>query len=168
MTAFFAFITGLATAYLFTWPALAVLFVLGLIFEHNHRSGWAVFIGLITMFAGYFYFGLSLATLAIYGAAYLAAGLVWSFWRYGRFVRSEVARIKADSYIKESEYASYAKNLSPAKHLGKITSWIIVWPLSLANLAVGDIIDIIQFTATKLFKMVYVKIYTSQVADLVK
>lgn len=168
MSTALAFITGLATAYLFTWPALVILFVLGLIFEHNHRSGWAVFIGLVAMLSGYFYFGLTLTTLAIYGAAYFGIGFVWSFWRYGRFVRSEVARIKADTYIKESEYASYAKGLSPAKHLGKITSWVIVWPLSLANMAVGDIIDVIQFTATKLFKMVYVKIYTSQVADLVK
>lgn len=168
MTAALAFITGLATAYLFTWPALAILFVIGLLFEHNHRSGWAVTIGLIAMFAGYFYFGLTLTTLAIYGAGYLAAGLVWSFWRYGRFVRAEVVRIKADSYIKESEYKSHAAGLSPAKHLGKITSWIIVWPLSLANLLVGDIVEFVQFGITKLFKMVYVKIYTSLVSDLVK
>ena len=168
MSTALAFITGLATAYLFTWPALAILFVIGLIFEHNHRSGWAIFFGLVAMFAGYFYFGLTLSTVLLYGAGYLGIGLVWSFWRYGRYVRSEVARIKADTYIKESEYASYAKGLSPAKHIGKITSWIIIWPLSVANMLVGDIVDFVQYGVTKIFKMVYVKIYTSLVADLIK
>lgn len=42
-----AFLGGLATGYLLTWPGLIALCVLGVLFEHNDSRGWAVFSGLV-------------------------------------------------------------------------------------------------------------------------
>lgn len=168
MEAIGLFLAGLFTGYILTWPTLALLFIIGVCCEHNDRSGWAVFFGIVAAVVGYFYFGLALTTVLWYALAYFGVGIVWSFWRYGRYVRSEVARIKADTHIKQTDYETYAKNLRPAKHAGRITSWVIVWPISFVNLIVGDLIDTVQFVVTNFFKKIYNKIYTSLVADLVK
>lgn len=162
------FLAGVATAYLLTWPAFVILCIFGILFEHNGRRGWAVFTGLVTLAVSYFFFAVPLATLAYYVGGYAAIGLVWSFWRYGRFVKSEAARVKADPYIKDTEYATYAARLAPSKNIDTITAWIIIWPFSVVENLTGDIINILEYAVTNAFKSVYNSIYNRMVSDLVK
>lgn len=162
------FLAGMATAYLLTWPAFVVLCLLGILFEHNGRRGWAVFTGLVTLAVSYFFFAVPLTVLAYYVGAYAVAGLVWSFWRYGRYVKASVERIKADSYIKDTEYARYAAELAPSKNVDTITAWVIIWPFSVVENLTGDIISVAQYMVTNAFKSVYNSIYNRMVSDLVK
>ena len=154
-------------AYLLTWPALIVLFFLGVLFEHNNHRGFAVFIGLISIAISYFVFDVPLKIIAAYAAGYLVIGLLWSFWRYKRFVEMALSRIKAsgksDAYMKAA-----VENLAPSNQLLTITAWIIIWPFSAVENVVGDVLNMIQTLVTKFFKGVYNKIYTSLVAQYFK
>jgi len=160
------FFAGLATAYLLTWPGLIALFILGILFEHNGARGWAVFTGIVSIAVGYFFFAVPLADLAIYAVGYVLVGLVWSFWRYKRFVETEVASIKERISNPETR-RTRAEDLHPTKNLDTITAWILIWPFSAVESVVGDVINVIQTLVQKVFKGVYHKIYTSATADLI-
>lgn len=152
-------------AYIISWPALAILFVLGVIFEHKRSHGWAVFTGIIAVVVSYFYLDVALIVIAKWAAAYVAVGLVWSFWRYHKHVAEAVEEIKeggfSDHYIQ-----SRIENLAPSKNIDLITAWIVIWPFSAVENVLGDILNVIQALVTKVFRSVYSKIYTSHIESL--
>ena len=156
-------ILGFVAGVMLTWPALVVLLVLGILFEHNDAHGWAVFIALITAVVLFFFFSVPLLALAIGAVVYLVAGLLWSFWRYKRHVADVIEEYK-DAQQHEKDYA--LKYSSPKEMLSTITSWIIVWPFSIIDNLISDIIDGIQVLVKKVFHGVYNKIYESAVSAL--
>lgn len=154
-----------SSVYILSWPMLVLLFLAGVVFEHTENHGLAVLLGIISAVASYFYFGIPLMTVLEWSAAYLAVGVVWSFWRYHRYVEKKVEDIKAAEYglvFLESKIA----NLSPGKNLDLITSWIIIWPFSAVEHILSDVINMIQALVTDVFRSVYNRIYTSHVQVL--
>ena len=154
---------ALLAGFMITWPALIALLVLGILFEHNDAHGWAVFTALITAVVLYFFFSVPLLTLAIGAVVYVAAGLLWSFWRYKRHVADAIEEYKD---ARPDQKARVLEYLSPKAMLSTITSWIIVWPFSMIDNLVFDIIDGIQTLVKKVFHGVYNRIYESAVAQL--
>jgi predicted transcriptional regulator len=51
MTEFFL---GLVTGYLFTWPAIAILIALGIMFESASSHATAAFLGIVAAVSAYF------------------------------------------------------------------------------------------------------------------
>jgi hypothetical protein len=142
---------------------LCVLFLFGLLSEHNESSGWAVFWMILTGCVAFIAFSLSPVKLAVGAAAYIVVGLVWSFYRYKRHADKQVAKYKgAESTTKQLILA----RLHPKEMLGTITAWIMVWPFSMVERVVGDLINFIQSLVTKFFRGVYFKIYDAAVAAL--
>jgi hypothetical protein len=165
----FEFIAGLVTGYLLTWPALVVLLLVGIVFEHKGARGWAVATGLVAMAISYFYFDVALQTILYLAIAYLAVGLVWSFWRYNVYAKETVKWIKTlqvPDKFSETYRQSHIDNLAPSKNLDRITAWIIIWPFSLIENLLGDLINAIQGLVTRVFKGVYSKIYLSHIKSL--
>lgn len=165
----FEFIAGLATGYLFTWPALVLLLLVGIVFEHKGARGWAVATGLVAMAVSYFYFDVALQTILYLAGAYLVTGLVWSFWRYNVYAKETVKWIKTlqvPDKFSENYRQTHIDNLAPSKNLDRITAWIIIWPFSLVECALGDIINAIQSLVTRVFKGVYSKIYLRHIKSL--
>ena len=154
-----AFILGWALS----WPGLIGLLILGTIFEANEAHGWAMFMGVVSAVVAYFFFAIPLMTLLVYAACYLAVGFIWSFWRYKRHAQKVVANNK-DALSHEKERA--LRNLHPRVMLSTITAWIVIWPFSMAENLVGDIINFVQELVTKFFRGVYHRIYDSAVAAL--
>ena len=153
----------LFTAYLLTWPALAILFVVGILFEHNDWRGFAVFVALISGVSAYFYFAIPLVMMAMYVVGSLVAGLLWSVWRYKRHVTAKVAEVKNGS---QRDRELMAARLLPAAMWSTIVAWVIVWPFSFVEYFIRDVIDLLEMAVKKLFKGVYNKIYDSAVAQL--
>jgi hypothetical protein len=149
--------------YMLTWPAFITLLILGILFEHNGARGWAVFSALVTMVVSYFFFGIPLTTVLLGAAAYVAIGVVWSFFRYKRHVNEVVERNKESS---RSAKDRALEALHPKAMLSTITAWILVWPFSLVENFVGDIINGIQLLVQKVFRSIYHKIYDSAVSKL--
>jgi hypothetical protein len=158
---FFAVVAGFVGGWALV--ILAVLAVFGILAEHNKSSGWAVFWLLLAGGVAAIAFHVPLMVLGITAVAYIAIGLVWSFWRYKRHVTEQVALHRlSDSRIKED----VLRKIHPKNMLGTITAWIIVWPFSFVASFVGDLINFIQSLVTKFFRGVYFKIYDSAVAAL--
>ena len=158
------FIIGFLAGYMLTWPAFIVLCILGIIFEANEAHGWAVFVGLITATVAYFFFALSLTAIALYVAAYFAVGFMWSFWRYKRHCDKIVDAYKDSKNQRDKDSA--IEYMRPTRMLNKITTWVIVWPFSMIENLVGDIINVIQSAITKFFKGVYTRIFDSAASKL--
>jgi len=156
-----SFAGGWIAGYLFTWPGLLGLFLLGVVFEHNDWRGFAVFTGLVALVSAYFFFDIPLVTLAMITAAYAVIGFIWSFWRYKRFVVTKLVEYKSRYSSNDGYYAREAAGLAPGKHIDTISAWVIIWPFSMVGCITGDIIDAVGELIQKFFKGVYRKIYDS-------
>lgn len=153
-------------AYVLTWPALLIVLLLGIAFEHTGCRKSAVFAGLVAMAISYFYFAVPLKTIWYYVAAYFAVGLVWSFLRYRAYLVKMVKALGERKWKSQEEKEKAVKTLHPSNNLERITAWIIVWPFSIIEHTLGDIITMIQSLVTRFFKGVYHKIFVAQTADL--
>lgn len=142
---------------------LVVLVFLGILFEHNGARGWSVFAAILVAGVAYISFNVSLMMLAVGAAGYIVIGLVWSFWRYKRHAAKVVEKNRGES-ASVRERALY--QLHPKEMLGTITAWIMIWPFSMVENVVGDILNLIQDLVRKVFRGVYHKIYDSAVAAL--
>lgn len=146
--------------YLLSWPALAVILFLGVLAEHYDSPKMAVFLGIVAIAISYVMFKVPLTTLAVIAGVYLVAGVLWSFWRYTRFVRSGVKRIRA-VYTSEDTIKNQIRYLAPNQNIGKIVRWILIWPLSLVGSITGDIINLTHKLVTQVFNQVYEKIFST-------
>ena len=147
------------------WGVLILvgLAILGILFEHNGARGWSVFTALVVAAVAYIAFNVSLAMIAIGAVAYVVVGLVWSFWRYKRHA-AKVVEENRNGSPRDKEDA--LRRLHPRAMLPTITAWILIWPFSLVENIVGDLINAIQSLVTKFFRGVYHKIYDAAVAAL--
>lgn len=158
----FLFVAG----YLLTWPALVILLLAGIFFEHTGSRKMAVFSGIVAAVSAYFYFGIPLETIGFYALAYLVIGVVWSFWRYKVFINKQVSYLEQRTWRNQAHKIEAVTQLAPSNNLGQITAWIIVWPFSLVENTLGDVINAVQALVTKVFKGVYYKMFTSRTAAL--
>ena len=88
------FIAGLVTGWLFTWPGLAILAVLGVVFEHVDWRGLAVLALGIVGSGLYYTFSPSLTDAAMVAGGYFVVGVLWSIWRYKLAVDAFVEKCK--------------------------------------------------------------------------
>lgn len=153
------------TTYILSLPFLFVLLSLGVIFESYDNNGMAVFIGLCSMVVAYFMYDLQLITLVYFTVAYIFLGIVWSFWRYKRYVDQNVESCNA---IGTSDHARnyMLEQIKLENMLGKITSWIIVWPLSMIENVTGDAVRLIKTLVSDTLKSVYTKIYANAIKNV--
>jgi len=142
---------------------LVVLAFFGIIAEHNDSRGWSIFWMILAAVVAYFAFNVSLMSLIIGAVAYVIIGLFWSFWRYKRHASRIVEKFRTATPV-EKERA--LKALHPKEMLSTITAWIMIWPFSMVENMIGDLITGIQMLVTKFFRGVYHKVYDSAVAAL--
>jgi hypothetical protein len=161
------FLLGAVTGYLLSWPALGFLIAWAIYAEHSDSSGWAVFASLIAGAIAFFMFDVSAKTLAYSALSYVMIGIGWSFWRYKRYVEVRVEEIKKKDYTNDSYSKKSALNsLSPKEMSGAIVSWIVIWPVSLVENIVSDVITGLEKLVRTWLNKVYTSIYTSATKDL--
>lgn len=157
-------ITLFLATYFLTWPALVALCVLGIWAEHSEARGFAVFWALVAGVTAFFYFNVSLTSVAICSIGYVCFGIVWSFYRYKRFMVAKVKDITENHPMNLHTIERY----HPTKMLDTITAWIIIWPFSLIENLCGDIINGIENLVKNVFKGVYNRIYHAALADMIR
>lgn len=150
---------------------VGLLVVLTVIFEHKEKTGMAIMTFIFTTFC-VFYFGtieFELKKFLMALLAYGIIGIVWSFWRYKRYVevKSEAAYAKhksAEMSQFDQRYLNLAlESLQPKNMTGKIVQWIIIWPFSMIENILGDLIVLIEKIVTGSLNSIYQKIYTHSV-----
>jgi hypothetical protein len=161
------FLLGIATGYLLTWPALGFLIAWAIYAEHSDSSGWAVFVSIIAGAIAFFMFNVPVKTLLYSALAYAVVGIAWSFWRYKRYVEVRVEEIKQKDYTNDSySKKSALDRLSPKEMTGAIVSWIVIWPVSLVENLVSDIITGLEKLVRNWLNKVYTSIYASATKDV--
>ena len=124
------------------WPALAGVFMI------------LVAVSLVLLFKA------SLLTMVIFALSYFVLGVLWSFWKYKRFIDNSVEQannIKSNAYIKP-----------PNAMWGTITGWILSWPFGLTSDFIFEFYSGIKFIARKMFSGVYEWIYENAISKLNK
>ena len=146
-----------------SWPALVVLLILGVLFEHNEARGWAVFTAMIVAATAYFSFAVPFMSILLGACGYIVVGLIWSFYRYKRHAMKTVEQNK-DAGASTKKFV--LERLHPKAMLSTITAWMLIWPFSMISNVSGDLINLIQLLVTKFFRGVYYRIYDSAVDGL--
>lgn len=150
------------SAIMLTWPAIVIVCIFGVLAEHNESRGVAVFWALVAAISAIFYFNVTLQDVAVYAIGYVIVGLLWSFYRYKRFIMAKVEEFENTGYIFDGW--GKVQNLDqwePSKMLDTITFWIVVWPFSMLDNLCADIIVGIEALVKKVFKGVYKRIFAS-------
>ena len=124
--------------FLLTWPDLILLLSLGALAEHNEAHGFALFLGVVSAVIAYFFFNLTLASIALYALGYVAVGLVWSVWRYKRHADNIVTK-HLNSSPQDRAYA--IQRLHPMAMLSPIVSWVVAWPFSAIVSVCSDLLS---------------------------
>lgn len=151
-------VAGFLAGFLLNWYAFVALVIFGILAETNDSHKWATFFGIVLLAISYFFFHIPLETMAWGLGAYLLTGFGWSIYRYKRYVDTKVkASMNADT--KEKQRVIY--NMKPSNMLDKLTAWVIVWPFSVIENFVGDIVDAIQHVISKWLHGIYKKIHSS-------
>jgi hypothetical protein len=156
-----AFLAG----WLLSWPSLFVLFGLGVLFEHADWRGTSLLLTLITAVSAFFFFDVTLIDLAFIAVGYLVIGVLWSFWRYRRYVRKEVELIKQGNHSPDVQGIKLSY-LVPSNNTEIIVGWIMVWPFSAIGSIVGDLIDLVTELVTTTFRKIYASIYNAATKGL--
>lgn len=161
------FLLGLATGYLLTWPVLGFLVTWAIYAEHSDSTGWAVFVSMVAGVIAFFMFNIPLQTLLYSALVYAVTGIVWSFWRYKRYVEVSVDEIKKKDYTNDIySKKSALERLSPKEMTGLIVSWIVIWPISLVENLVSDVITGLEKLVRTWLNQIYTGIYKSATKDL--
>lgn len=143
-----AFMTGV----MLSWPAFIILVIWGIMCEANGADGWTVFVGIVTALVAFFFFDVSLKMLALISVAYLCIGVAWSMWRYKRHLRKMVQDLKGKS---ETEISRTLSRARVDYFIGKITSWVLIWPFSVIENCIGDFIVLLQNSIKGIFERMY-------------
>lgn len=139
--------------FLFSPLAFVILLIVALIAENKECRIFGGFVFLIATYVLIQLTNPSTTALVIGAIVYLPIGVVWSRWR----LKSKIT--KTLRKLKDSEYsATRSKKLINFKELiPTIVYWVMVWPVSALEHAVGDFIELGRIMVTKWFRTMYVK-----------
>lgn len=155
--------------YLMTWPALVAVVICGILAESASNTKTAVAFGILTAIIACVMFSVPAKLIGIGAGAYLLVGLIWSFWRYKRFVAAEVEKLRRrfdKSELTPDRKAAALTDLMPSKNTKLIVQWVVLWPFSFISNVAGDLINVIRSLVTTTFKKVYESIFTAYTKDL--
>lgn len=159
------FLLGLFVGYTLAWPMLALLFVIGLVLEHN-EARWSAFFCLIAMVwvvAAQVAMP-SAGVLAIVLLVYAVVGIVWSFWRYKLFVDQSIE--EASPKASEVEMSYLISRVSPEQNVSRIVSWVLTWPLGVIEYSFRGAFSAVEYAVKHVFQAVYKAIYNRAVRKL--
>lgn len=165
------FISGVFIGYMLNWWAIIGTCILCAFSVHTDSRFFSVFfLGLFGLIV-YNMFSMSLEQLMYYTIGYVVVGFLWSFWRYKKFVREEVEKFNnrcsgMSEYQRNEEKEYMISQLDVSKHTDKIVFWIVVFPFSMAENLLGDIIDLFIRVVTVYMKSVYAYIMQSELKDI--
>ena len=158
-------------------PSLLIivgLFAIALFFENIDWEGTKFIWSVILVAYVSTYFNVSLYNGLVFGLPiYLAAGIIWSFYRYRRYVQDEIRKFdSSEKYMSfgdahANRTVTLLEKLHPSRNITKIVDWIIFWPLSFTNNFIGDLIDSVRYLVKNTFKSIYMKIYKAATKDLI-
>lgn len=143
---------------------LCIFIALSLLFEYKEARGFAGTCFILAGIIVYSLLGLSLQTLGMVAALWVPVGLGWSIWRWSRYCSNIVKQAEAGEISKSTaKWEVDFKHKTPT-----LVYWVIFWPVSLVEMLLSDIFDIIETLVTKVFKGTYARIANNASSKLDK
>lgn len=172
-----AAIGGFFVGLMASWWFLATCVVL-LIFadsdDYDDTIFWPFLAGVLFVIGGYFAFGLDWERFKYVVYGYPVLGIVWSLFKYRKYCTKQAKRVKgkdfrnsADVTFTKSEMYEYERFTSLPTVTGRVSYWIIFWPLSILAWAVRDLlVDLADWLINSVFKKVYDAVRNSAVKNV--
>lgn len=165
------YIFGLATGLLLNYWAVGILICLSIVFAN---IDWKFFAGCsyaILLWATYKVFDIGQYNLPWWqvGLGYLLIGIVWSFWRYKKFVRESVQDFNEENKkksVEEYQIELFKEKMSIKENYPAISYHIVMLPVSVVESALGDLIDLLKDLVTVYLKKVYDYIASAEFAKI--
>lgn len=142
---------------------LAGLLIASVFFEHKECRGWVVFLTISAVVITYILCGLQPIHLAYAALAWIPIGIIWAMWRWKR----HCARVVNETDTSDEWSVNRAKEkLNPTENKSTLVYWVWAWPISMVDMTMGDVYDLIENLITKVFKGTFAKISLKANDDL--
>jgi hypothetical protein len=152
-------------AYLLTVPSLFAICLLALIFEAFDNK-MSVYTAILAMVVAYFTFNVPLQTLGICIVAYLVIGVIWSFWRFKRYIDKLVDAYNDDPSPTKYQRERLDSDIALNRNKSRIVSWIIVCPFSVVENIAGDVVRLLSNFVSGSLRYVYESIIKSATKNI--
>jgi hypothetical protein len=173
----FAAIGGFLVGVMASWWFLATCVIL-LIFadsdDYDDSIFWAFLAGTLLVIGGYFAFGLDWERMKWVLAGYIPLGVVWSFFKYRKYCTKQAKRVlgkafrnSADFTFTKTQKRDFDELTSLPTVTGRVSYWILFWPLSIVAWAVRDLlVDFADWLINSVFKKAYDAVRNSAVKNV--
>ena len=151
-----------------TWPFILSAVGLGLCFEYFDWRGPTVVALIVAAVTAYVKFAVPVNHLLLYGLLYVGVGIIYSVWRYRRYVEYEVSEATKRKFQSWDSYSQskLLTNLKPAENVGRISGWAVCWPFGLVVNATSDILEMVETFIKYVFNSVYEYLYNKAIGKL--
>lgn len=143
------FILGMITA----WWVIPLFCFINYFSIRAESTTWAIFFTILILFLVWFTYSIPLSYILGFIVLYIPIGIAWSIRRFNLYCNEKVKNYSKNDYHDLIYY------IKPSNNIDKIVSWIIVWPFSLIDTTIGNIIyELEKLVKEKLYK-IYDNIY---------
>lgn len=165
------FLLGVVVGVMSSWWWLWALLFAILAFEHHEYEGWGIFGLILLVITFYIILDINTKYLIISSILYIPLGIAWSIYRWKRHCSSVMEDYDIDVKLAGCELDSYQKGrfidrLKASNNITKIVNWVIVWPFSLLDNLIGDIIDFVTQVIKKHLIGIYNKISAGNIEKI--
>lgn len=164
---------ALLVLYLFTWPAIVLIVLFGIILEANDRYILSVFVamGMLYVIWNVSAFTFSIPYIWVAFIMYPILGFVYAPYRWSRYCERRVRKNNELPIATREDIARRGNNrthlnfrktpeemataIDFKKHLDRIACWVLAWPLSAVECLIGDVYREIQRFITTVCGRIY-------------
>ena len=153
------FFLGLVLA----WPFWIAVCCGSILFTHLGWHFWGIVFTVILGILTWQMLSLSWIAITTILILYIPVGFVWSFFRWKKHCNVTVKEYK--SSICTDRY-DYTRKLDVKQNIDAIVGWVILWPFSLIDSFLGDLIDMVTSMIKTLFRKTYTTIANNSLAQI--
>lgn len=150
------------------WWSLPIVALFALWSTHNDYDGWAVFFTLVLGTITALLFDIPASYIWWSLAAYIPIGLAWSMFRWKRYVSFKVKEYNEDADKSDIKHARLLEKIQPSANVSRIVHWVLIWPFSILDNLIGDIIEYVTQLVNKHLIGIYRRITLSAVDKIEK
>lgn len=132
------------TAAYVTWWGMLSLFVLTYFFVYEEVKGWPLVTMALLSGSLMVTLNMSWQVNALIGTLYIPVGIIWSRYRWVRFSRTAMEEKGDLSQLSTLELNRLRRKISFSENISRIAEWILVWPFSMLNNVLSDLLDLLK------------------------
>ncbi len=157
---------------------IGALFTLAWFCERGEHYVTEVLVMVALATIAYFMIGQSIPANYVWYAlaAYVPVGLVWSMYRWKRYVDKKVDGYNYQISRSNGGYsdrgymdlkARLEQEIDVKEQVSRVTGWVLAWPISMLDNVLGDLVETVKRLITVYFRSVYDRITDSATKRIV-